>query len=85
MKLNHVQIEIDLNARTQRPRCSHAATSMLRHLDVEHRTLDVDCGHVAHANVEVDVDNAPTRRPRTSPAGTTSILHMDLNWLAVAT
>ncbi|MEI7893479.1 MAG: hypothetical protein WCI05_10320, partial [Myxococcales bacterium] len=75
----------DLNARTPRPRCSHAATSMLGHMDVEHRTQDVDCGHVPHVNVEVDVGNAPTRRPRTSAAGTTSIVHMDLNWLPVAT
>ncbi|MEI7894638.1 MAG: hypothetical protein WCI05_16195 [Myxococcales bacterium] len=58
---------------------------MLGLLDVEHRPLDVDCGHVAHVNVEVDVGKAPTRRPRTSAKGTTSIAHMDLNWLAVTT
>jgi signal transduction histidine kinase len=75
----------DLDARTPRPRCSHAATSRLGHLDVQHRPLDVDYGHVAHVNVEVDVGNAPTCRPRTSPAGTTSIVQMDLNWLPVAT
>ncbi|MEI7894769.1 MAG: hypothetical protein WCI05_16855 [Myxococcales bacterium] len=75
----------DLEPRTQRPRTSHAATSMLRHMDVEHRTLDVDYGQVQHVNVEVDVGNAPTRRPRTSPAGTTSIVHMDLNCLPVVT
>jgi hypothetical protein len=51
----------DLDARTPRPRCSHAATSMLGHMDVEHRTLDVNYGHVPHVNVEVDVGNAPTR------------------------
>ncbi|MEI7892326.1 MAG: hypothetical protein WCI05_04515 [Myxococcales bacterium] len=75
----------DLNACTLRPRGSHAATSMLGHMDVERRTLDVDYRHVAHVNVEVDVGNAPTRRPRTSAAGTTSIVHMDLNCLPVAT
>jgi hypothetical protein len=57
---------------------------MLGHMDVEHRTLDVDYGHVADVNVEVDVGNAPTRRPRTSAAGTTSIEHTDLDCLPVA-
>jgi hypothetical protein len=58
---------------------------MLGYLDVEHLTLDVDSGHVAHVNVEVDVRDAPTRRPRTSATATTSIVHMDLDWLAVTT
>jgi hypothetical protein len=34
---------------------------MQGHMDVEDRTQDMDCGHVPHVNVEVDVGNAPTR------------------------
>ena len=35
-------------------------------MDVEHRTRDLNYGHVPHANVEVGAADAPTRRLRAS-------------------
>jgi hypothetical protein len=68
------------DVRTPRPRCSHAATSMLAHCDFEHRTRDLNYGHVPRGNVEVRADHAPTPGREASATWTRSIVHADLDF-----
>ena len=54
-------------------------------MDFEHCTMDVNYGHVLHADVEVETVDAPTRKLGALATSPQSIEQGDVNFGAVAT
>jgi hypothetical protein len=73
------------DARTPRLRGLHTATSRVQPMDFEHCTMDVNYGHVLHADVEVETVDAPTRKLGALATSPQSIEQGDVNFGAVAT